>query len=76
LNQLSRSGLRYKTKNRERCFELHLMWLPTKKHSEIPTWNESKLLEGVHFCKGHSLFHDRHLKPDQKVKLTEVLEKC
>lgn len=52
------------------------MWLPTKKHSEIPTWNESKLLEGVHFCKGHSLFHDRHLKPDQKVKLTEVLEKC
>ena len=40
-----------------------------------PTWDESKLLEGVYFCRGHSLFHDRHLKPHQRLKLGEALEK-
>jgi GNAT superfamily N-acetyltransferase len=68
--------VRHKTKNRKRCFELHLMWLPITKDSKPPTWNESKLLEGVYFCRGHSLYHDRHLDLHQKLKLTEVLEKC
>jgi len=67
--------VRHKTKNRKRCFELHLMWLPKKKDSEPPTWNESKLLEGVYFCRGHSLYHDRHLQPHQRLTLTEVLER-
>lgn len=68
--------VRHKTKNRERCFELHLMWLPITEDSKPPTWNESKLLEGVYFCWGHSLFHDRHLNADQRLKMREVLEKC
>jgi GNAT superfamily N-acetyltransferase len=68
--------VRHKTKNRKRCFKLHLMWLPATGDSKPPTWDESKLLEGVHFCRGHSLFHDRHLKPYQRLKLREVLEKC
>jgi GNAT superfamily N-acetyltransferase len=69
-------GVRHKIKNRERCFELHLMWLPIIKGSKLPTWDESKLLQGVYFCRGHSLFHDRHLTPYQRLKLKEVLEKC
>jgi hypothetical protein len=68
--------VRHKIKNRERRFELHLMWLPMIKGSKHPTWDESKLLQGVYFCRGHSLFHDRHLKPHQRLKLKEVLEKC
>jgi GNAT superfamily N-acetyltransferase len=68
--------VRRKTKNRNRCFELHLMWLPIKKDSRPPIWDESKLLQGVYFCRGHSLFHDRHLTPSQRLELKEVLEKC
>lgn len=68
--------VRHKTKNRGRCFELHLMWLPVTKDSKSPVWDESKLLEGVHFCRGHSLFHERHLTPRQRLMLKEVLEKC
>ena len=68
--------VRHKTKNRERCFGLHLMWLPMIKGSKLPTWDESKLLQGVYFCRGHSLFHDRHLTPHQRHELKEVLEKC
>jgi hypothetical protein len=68
--------VRHKTKNRNRCFELHLMWLPEKKDLSLPTWDEPKLLQGVHFCQGHSLFHDRHLTPSQRLELKEVLEKC
>lgn len=69
-------SVRHKTKNRKRCFRLHLMWLPATADSKLPTWNESKLLEGVYFCRGHSLYHDRHLKKYQRSKLKEVLEKC
>jgi len=69
-------GVRHKMKNRKRCFELHLMWLPATVDSKPPAWDESKLLEGVYFCRGHSLYHDRHLKPHQRLKLREVLEKC
>jgi len=68
--------VRHKTKNRNRCFELHLMWLPRKRGSRPPVWDESKLLEGVYFCRGHSLFHDRHLTLSQRLELKEVLEKC
>jgi len=68
--------VRHKTKNRSRCFKLHLMWLPRKKGSRPPVWDELKLLEGVYFCRGHSLFHDRHLTPHQRLKLKEVLEIC
>jgi GNAT superfamily N-acetyltransferase len=68
--------VRHKTKNRERCFELHLMWLPLIEDSKPPTWDESRLLEGVYFCRGHSLYHDRHLNPSQRLTLREVLEKC
>jgi hypothetical protein len=69
-------SVRHKTKNRDRCFKLHLMWLPRRKDSKPPVWDERKLLEGVCFCRGHSLFHDRHLTPSQRLKLREVLEKC
>ena len=68
--------VRHKTKNRKRSFMLHLMWLPVTGDAKPPTWDESRLLQGVFFCRGHSLFHDRHLKPHQKPKLREVLDKC
>ena len=68
--------VRHKTKNRGIRFRLHLMWLPVTENSKPPTWEESKLTEGVDFCRGHSLYHDRHLKPHVKLKLREVLEKC
>jgi len=68
--------VRHKTRNRGRCFELHLMWLPVAEDSKPPMWDESRLLEGVYFCGGHSLYHDRHLNSHQRTKLRQVLEKC
>ncbi len=67
--------VRHKLKNRGICFRLHLMWFPATENS-MPTWDESKLLEGVKFRMGHPLYHDRHLKPHQRLKLREILEKC
>lgn len=75
-NSIKSIRVRHKTKNRKRCFKLHLMWLPATKDAKLPIWDESRLLEGVYFCRGHSLFHNRHLKPHQRLKLKEVYEKC
>ncbi len=43
--------VRHKTRNRNRCFELHLMWLPAEKGAKPPTWDEAKLLKGVYSCR-------------------------
>lgn len=60
----------HKTKHREQCFKVHLMWLSTTKNANPPTWDKSKLLEGVDFCLAHPLYHS------ERTKLKEILERC
>lgn len=60
----------HKTKHRGQRFKIHLMWLPTIENANPPTWDKSKLLEGVEFCLAHPLYHP------EKPKLKEILEKC
>ena len=52
------------------CFSVHLMWLPTKSNSRQPTWNKSKLLEGVDFCIAHPIYRPK------KVRIKEIFEEC
>jgi len=61
--------VKHKTKHTEQCFKMHLMWLPTTKNASPPTWNKSKLLEGVHFCIAHPLYHP------EKPTLKRIFEK-
>ena len=59
----------HKTKHPEEPFRICLMWLPKTKDAKPPTWDTSKLLEGIHFCLAHPLYHP------EKEKLREILEK-
>jgi len=59
----------HKTKHKGERFRIYLMWLSTAETAEPPTWDESKLLEGVNFCLAHPLYHP------EKTKLREILEK-
>jgi len=60
----------HKTKHKGQRFRIYLMWLPAVKNSNPPTWDKSKLLEGVEFCLAHPLYHP------EKPKLKEIFEKC
>jgi len=66
--------VRHKIKHKEKCFKIHLMWLPVKKDAEPPLWNESKLLEGIYYCMSHPLYHGRY--GAEKMKLKEIFERC
>ncbi len=52
------------------CFKIYLMWLPGKKGAKLPTWGKQKMLEGVHFCIAHPLYHP------QRIKDSSILEFC
>lgn len=60
----------HKTKHKGECFKIHFMWLPTAENANPPTWDKTKLLEGVDFCLAHPLYHP------EKPKLKEIFEKC
>ncbi len=60
----------HKHKHRGESFKIHLMWLPTNKNSKPPTWNKSKLLEGIDSCIAHPLYHP------EKIKSKEIFEEC
>jgi len=62
--------VRHKTKYRDQCFTIHLMWLPTTKDAKPPTWNKTELLRGLGFCKDHPLYHPMNLKSK------EIFEEC
>lgn len=62
--------VRHKTKHPDRCFTMHLMWLPMAKNAKPPKWDKARLLEGVHFCTSHPLYHPASLKLD------EIYEEC
>lgn len=59
----------HKTKHKEQPFRIHLMWLPIKKNVSPPAWSTTKILEGVHFCLAHPLYHP------EKIKLKHILKK-
>lgn len=60
----------HKKKHRGQCFEIYLMWLPTTKNPDMPTWNKRKLLEGVNFCMAHPIYRP------EKSGLKEILQVC
>jgi len=56
----------HRTKHRDEPFKIYLMWLPNKQKAEQPSWNQEQMLEGVHFCIAHPLYHpqnfgDKHI---------------
>jgi len=59
----------HKTKHVGERFKIYLMWLPTSNASP-PSWDKSKLLEGVTFCLAHPLYHA------ERLELREILEEC
>jgi len=64
--------VKHKGIRKAKPFTIHLMWLPITKNAKPPSWDESKLLEGLFFCEGHPLHHERH-----GVRLLKhILEKC
>lgn len=60
----------HRTKHRGEPFKIHLMWLPRTRDSGPPTWDISRLLEGVDFCLAHPLYHPEGLK------MRDILERC
>ncbi|GAH42628.1 unnamed protein product [marine sediment metagenome] len=52
--------VKHKGKKKGGCFTIHLMWMPVVKNAKLPTWNESKLMEGLYFCEHHPLYHGKH----------------
>jgi len=58
----------HKTKHEGQRFKIHLMWLPTSQDAKPPTWNKTKLMEGLDFCLAHPLYRP------QKTKLKEILQ--
>jgi len=57
-----------KLKHKGRSFKMHLMWLPAIEKAQPPTWNKRRLLEGVHFCLAHLLYHP------QRIEMKEIYE--
>ncbi len=62
--------VRHKLKHVGECFKIHLMWLPASNDSKPPTWNKTKLLEGVDSCMAHPLYNPA------KARQKEIFEKC
>ncbi len=52
----------HKTKRKGLVFTIYLMWIPTKRETKPPTWNQQKLLEGETFCIAHPLYRPQTWK--------------
>lgn len=46
-------GMRYRLKQRELCFKVHLMWMPFKTEANPPEMDWIAMLKGVDFCLAH-----------------------
>jgi hypothetical protein len=57
----------HRIKRKGEYFKICLMWLPTTKNAQAPTWNKKKLLQGEDFCMAHPLYHP------EKPELKEIL---
>jgi len=66
--------LKHKMYKKDRCFTIHLMWLPTAVNVPTPTWDEVRLLKGVNSCKYHPLYWGKY--GCAKKGLREIYEKC
>lgn len=67
---ISSIEVRQKTKHTDQCFKMHLMWLPAIKDATPPSWNKTRLLEGVDFCMAHPLYRP------QNARLKRMFERC
>ena len=64
--------VKHKGMGNKGCFSIHLMWMPATENAKSPTWDETKLLEGLFFCEHHPLYHRKHGCRELKY----ILEKC
>ena len=55
----------HKTKYKGRVFTIYLMWKPTTKKTNPPTWDTIKLLEGIIPCIAHPLYHPQSYEEKQ-----------
>jgi len=55
----------HRTKHQDRKFRIYLMWLPKREKVEPPSWDTEQILEGVHFCIAHPLYHPQKIKEKQ-----------
>ena len=66
--------VRHKRYHNEKCFQMHLMWLPTTENAKTPTWEDSELLKGVSFCPHHPIYREKY--GVKKLQLKEIYERC
>ncbi len=48
--------MRHKVKKPERCFEVHLVWMPVSVDAPEPEMDWREMLKGVDYCIGHPLY--------------------
>lgn len=59
--------MRYRTRHREICFKVYLMWLSRREGAEPQRWDVERLLEGMNFCLTHPLYHSETLRGMRKI---------
>jgi len=62
--------IRHKTKHRDVCFKVYLMWMPLRGGAEPPVMDWKAMLRGVDFCIAHPLYRV------ERLGLEEIYEKC
>jgi L-amino acid N-acyltransferase YncA len=62
----------HKMKHKGEKFKIYLMWFPKKEKTKPPLWDEKQLLEGIHFCTAHPLYHPQSLKEKQMLERIEA----
>jgi GNAT superfamily N-acetyltransferase len=62
--------MRHRVKRPEICFNVHLMWMPTKESAKLPVMDWDAMLRGVDFCIAHPLYRA------EKLGLEVIFEPC
>ena len=62
---LESMSVTHKVKHEGNAFSIHLMWMPTTKDAQHPSWYRQKLLKGITACTAHPLYHPQSYEPKQ-----------
>ncbi len=62
--------MRHKTKRRDVCFDVYLMWMPLREDAGPPKMDWEAMLRGVDFCIAHPLYKAERFGHE------EIYEKC
>ncbi|RLG52053.1 MAG: hypothetical protein DRO00_06250 [Thermoproteota archaeon] len=67
--------VRHRLKHIDRCFRIHLMWMPISKSPSVPQWDKLKMLEGVDSCLAHPLYRPTKFKREKILELVKYDQK-